>query len=177
MSDVLDILGLQDDDLCDLSKGSITEAGLEMKDIFQERLPYTVALMLDGACYVWGDAFITNCVNAMSTDNLVELTAEERTVWYSYVAWCDHHTDSADTDNEADAIGCTIPDANGISYIVLSDGTITTTLCDEPLYDISKADLYKSLDNVFMAMLNCEEVNQCVRGTGEDVESILPCSI
>ncbi|NOQ31120.1 MAG: hypothetical protein GQ570_08370 [Helicobacteraceae bacterium] len=141
-----------------------------MKEIFQERLPYTTVLLLDGNCYVWGDAFISNIITAMSTDNLTGMTAEERRTWYTYVDWTNHDTHSADLLLEPDAVGCTVPDGSGNSYAVLQDGTITTTLCNDPLYDIPKADLYKSLDTVLMNILNCLPYNQCGADEGDLVD-------
>ena len=173
MDAVLDILGIQSTEC----SGSITDATIEMKDIFQERLPYYTILLLEGVCYVWNETFIENCVKAMSTDTLAELTAEEKAIWYAYVAWSDHNTDSVDTNAEPNGVGCTDRDENGVSYVVLEDGTVTDTPCLPPVDDISKPDLYKSLDNAFIAWLNCEPINKCIEGAGEDVEIIAPCLI
>jgi len=171
MDTVLNILGVQKTKC----SGSITDATIEMKDIFQERLPYYTILLLEGVCYVWNETFIENCVKAMSTDTLAELTAEEKAIWYAYVLWSDHNTHSVDTIAEPNGVGCTIPDENGNSYVVLEDGTVTNSLCLLPVDDISKPGLYKSLDNAFIAWLNCEPINKCVEGAGKDVEVVTTC--
>jgi hypothetical protein len=176
MSNALEILGLESSSICNQSTtGSMQTAIVEMKTLFQERLPYTTVLLLDGNCYVWGEAFIQNILTSMATDNLSSMTAEERRTWYLYVDWCNNHTNSADLLLATTAIGCTIPDESGNSYIVLADGTITATLCETPLYDIPKPELYKSLDNVLMSILNCEPYNLCASDAG-DLYSVTTCT-
>ena len=160
---------------CTLKESTTSEALVEMKNIYQERLPYTTVLLLDGTCYVWGDAFISNCLTAMSTDNLTGMTAEERRTWYTYVEWTETATNTADALLETEAIGCTIP-VGGVSYIVLANGTITTTLCEDAVFTTPKPDLYKSLDNVFQNLVNCLPYNTCGRDEG-DLYSVTECPL
>lgn len=175
-STVFEILGI-DETACDPAVvGSINESVIEMKDIYQERLPYTEAILLSGTCYVWGEAFIANCITAMSTDNLSGMTEEEQAVFFNYILWSNNHTHSADSELEATAVGCTIPDELNNSYIVLEDGTITAVLCEDPLNDVAKEDLYKSLDNVFINILNCLPYNTCASDEG-DVVSVTECPL
>lgn len=172
----LEILGLETATCTPSVNGSVETAVEEMMNVFQERLPYTTVLLLDGICFVWGEAFLQNVLTSMATDNLISLTAEERRTWYAYVDWCNHHSNQADSSLAETAIGCTIPDINGLSYIVLADGTITSTLCNTPLYDVPKPELYKSLDNVLMSMLACEPYNLCGANQG-DLYSVTTCPL
>ncbi len=173
----LEILGLGTYNNCiPTITGKAETAITEMKTVYQERLPYTTVILLEGLCYLWSEIFIDNCIEAMSTDTLAGLTTAERKVWYAYVDWCNHNTHSADLDLYPTAIGCTVPDINGDSFVVLEGDVVTVNLCNPPLWDILKPELYKSLDNVFMNKLNCLPYNTC--GTQNvEVVSVSTCTI
>lgn len=149
---------------------------IEFKDMYKERIPYVEIPMLDGSCYQWSDIFIEGCLIAMSTDRLVQFSSDELEAWRYFVSFENYHSTSArDTDANGTAIGCTIPDSNNKSYVVAGDGTITNQYCQIPGYEIEGEQIWKSLDNAFMALYNCEEINSC---TNSDIpEDIAPCTI
>ena len=132
----------------------------ELKQIYAENFPYLELNTINGVVYIWTDSFITKCTNAMSNGSLSDMNAQERVTWESYVAWSDARTTSADsTQCGGLAIGCTIPDINGDSFVVCSDGTITAELCHDGLLEYPNETVLKSLDNVFMNILNCLPYN------------------
>jgi hypothetical protein len=177
MSSALEILGLSTL-TCDVSVDGKTETAVnEMKSVYQERLPYTTVVLLDGLCYLWSETFIDKAIIALSTDVLSDLTTAERKVLYAYIDWSNHNTHSADLNLYPTAIGCTVPDeVTGISYVVLEGDIVTTDLCDEPLWDILKPELYKSLDTVFMNKIACLPYNTCGL-TSADAYEVSTCSI
>ena len=132
----------------------------ELKQIYAENFPYLELYTINGVSYIWTDAFITKCTNAMSNGSISDMNAQERATWNSYVAWSDARTSSADdTMCEGLSIGCTIPDIDGNSYAVCSDGTISAELCNDGLSEYPNEMVLKSLDNVFMNILNCLPYN------------------
>jgi hypothetical protein len=97
------------------------------------------------------------------------MSAQEKALWRAFVSYEDTMSTSADTSMcSGQAIGCTIDDVNGDSYAVCSDGSISSELCNEPPIQYPKEYLYASLDAHFMALVNCEEPNNC--GCEEDIE-------
>jgi len=142
--------------------GSLDCSLTELSQIFQERLPYTIGETITGQCVNWSPTFIYLCRYAMSTDCMDAMSAQEKALWRAFVAYEDAMTTSADTDMcSGQAVGCTIPDENGNSYAVCSDGSISTEQCLPADNIYPKEYLYASLDAHFMALVNCEIPDDC----------------
>jgi len=157
----IDCLG---DDYLACKRESLDCSTQELQQIFQERFPYTVGETITGECLVWDDTFITLCRYAMSTDCIDEMSAQEKVIWRNFVSYEDAYSTSPTTDMcNGEAVGCTIPDENGKSYAVCADGSISTEEClpAEPDGSLPKDFVYYDLDQVFMALVNCEEFNDC----------------
>jgi len=141
---------------------SITAAMIEMQDIYGQRLPYAKILKTYGICYRWSKIFIDGVLLAMSTDRLDQFSEDELKAWYSFVMFQDYHSHSAlDTDCNTVAVGCTIPNSEFKSFVVCEDGTITTTECQYPRYDVMSEEIWKSLDRALLAVYNCEPIDDC----------------
>lgn len=148
--------------------------------IYENVTPFEVIPTLGGLCYKWSDEFIYNCLLAMATDKLTQFSEEELQAWYSFVNFENYHSTSArDTDANGTAIGCTIPNTLNESYVVAGDGTILNglnnnkkELCQPPSYEIESEAAWKSLDEAFMSIYNCQEINNC---NIDDTVDIQPC--
>lgn len=143
---------------------SLDDALVEMKDVYKERLPYTVIPTLNGNCFRWSDIFIYSCLLAMSTDALVQFTDEELNAWWSFVGFENYHTHSAlTTDANGTAIGCTNPTEDYPSFVVAKNDRITEVSCQNPVFDVINEDAWKSLDQAFVDLYNCKEIDDCDR--------------
>jgi hypothetical protein len=162
---------------------TIDGAFLEFKEIYEERIPYKEVPMLDGPCYKWDETFINYCLLAMSTDRMVQFSTDELTVWRYFVNFQNYHSTSArETNAYGTAIGCTNPNSKNESFVVAGDGTILDgtngkrrELCQPPGYEIEGEQIWSSLDKVFMAIYNCQEINQCTNN--DIIEDVSPCNI
>ncbi len=144
----------------------------EMSNIYQERLPYEMGETITGQCVNWNEAFIYLCRYAMSTDCMNGMSSQEKSIWRAFVAYEDAMTTSATTEMcTGAAVGCTVPDINGDSFAVCENGTVSTEECDPADTTFPKEYLYKSLDELFMALVNCEVVDDCE--CSETVELII----
>ena len=102
------------------NNSSIDGAVVEMKNIYQERLPYAIAEQIDGFCLTWEESFLALCRYAMSTDCMDLMTAQEKEIWRQLVAFEDNHTVAADiTQCEGQAVGSTEPRSE-----IASDGKV-----------------------------------------------------
>ncbi len=146
----------------------------EMLTLYKEELPYFFLDTIDGKCIQWDIDFINKVLEAMSTGSLGSFSDIEKQVWYSFVEFQDAMSHSA-SDDYVGAIGCTIPDGLGDSYIVTELG-ITSTLCQEPVVSVQKERQSKSLDDYLMDLYNCDTPNDCGVIVG-DVTDISPCPI
>ena len=173
-------------DLSSLLGYDVTEESREMSEIFastyemqktyQEEQPYTTAKTLVGDRYIWTESFIKKVLYSLSTDNLSDMNTSEYQIMIGFIEFENRHSTSYTTAQEtAGAIGCTVYDTDGKSYTVYENG-ISTNLCSAPLYDVPRDSVYKSLDNVLVYILNCEDWKKqdVLSGTLLDVS---PCSI
>ena len=148
----------------------------EMQKTYQEEQPYTTARTLVGDRYIWTESFINKVLYSLSTDDLSDMNTSEYQVMIGFIEFENRHSTSYTRAQEtAGAIGCTVYDMNGKSYAVYESG-ISTNLCSAPLYDVPRDSVYKSLDNVLVYILNCEDwrTQDVLSGTLLDVS---PCSI
>ncbi len=162
---------------------SIDSAEVEFKNVYKERAPYKETPMLDGQCYKWHNIFIHGLQIAMTTDRLDHLTKDELEAWRYFVNFENYHSTSArENDANGTAIGCTVPNHNNESFVVAGDYAILDgkdgrkeELCQPPGYEIEGEQIWKSLDKVFMALYNCEEINDCTNSYIP--EDVAPCVI
>ena len=155
----------------------------EFKEIYNERIPFSEIPMLDGPCYRWEESFIDYCLLAMSTDRMIQFSSDEIEAWRYFVNFENYHSTSArETDANGTAIGCTVPNSQNKSFVVGKDGVIFNgengtieELCQPPGYEIEGEQIWHSLDQVFMAIYNCKQINSC---TNSDVtDDVSPCII
>jgi len=146
----------------------------EMLLLYKEEFPFFYISTIDGECIQWDIDFINKCLNAMATGSLANFSDIEKQVWKQFVEFQDLMSHSATTDTLG-AIGCTIPNSLGQSFVVTSSG-VTTTLCQDPETSVAKESQSKSLDSYFMDLYNCQTVNDCGIITGT-VTDISPCPI
>ena len=117
---------------CEEQRGSLACSVFELKNLYQERRPYTLSQQLQGLCIKWEDTFIALCRYAMSTDCMEDMTAAEKEVWRYLTYFEDGHTTSASTEHcNGKAVGAT-------DYISIEDnqgelhtGAFPLTLEDE----------------------------------------------
>lgn len=159
---------------CFAEENNISANTQEMLEIFNEAFPFNEVDTIYGKCIKWDEAFIEKSIIAMTTGSLLDFSEIEKQVWFQFVEFQDAMTHSATTDNFG-AVGCTIPDENGKSYVVTDYG-ITTTLCQNPASTVNKKLQSKSLDDYFMDLYNCEIPNDCGIISGE-IQDISPCNI
>ncbi len=134
----------------------------EMSNIYQERLPYEIGETITGQCVNWNEAFISLCRYAMSTDCMNGMSSQEKAIWRAFVAYEDDMTTSPTTDMcSGNVVGCTVPDVNGDSFAVCADGTVSAEECLPADTDFPKEYLYKSLDELFVALVECEVIDDC----------------
>lgn len=176
-SDEIQALVDYDDNKLGSTMNRIDVSIAELKQVFAENFPYLELVTINGVVYIWTDSFIIKCTEAMSNGSLSAMNAQELVIWNSYVAYSDAKTTSADdTMCSGDAIGCTIPDIDGLSYAVCSDGTVTAELCLDGELVYPDEILLKSLDLVFMNILNCLPYNTDNTLVG-DITDVSPCTI
>jgi len=134
----------------------------ELSDVYQERLPYELGETITGQCVNWSDTFISLCRYAMSTDCMTGMSSQEKAIWRAFVDYEDAMTTSPDTTMCMGlAVGCTVPDVNGDSFAVCADLTVSTEECLPADANYPKEYLYYSLDQHFMALVNCEVIDGC----------------
>ena len=137
-----------DSDKLGLTTNRVDVGLAELKQVYAENFPYLEQNTINGVVYIWTDSFIEKCLNGMSNGSLNGMNAQERVTWDAYVAWSDARTTSADsTQCGGLAIGCTIPDIDGNSYVVCSDGSVTEELCHDGLLEYANETVLKSLLN------------------------------
>lgn len=169
-----ELLVLVDYPTCVTKPNDIGSNAQEMLSLYREEFPFTILDTISGQCILWDEAFIDKLLVAMATGSLANLSDIEKQVWYQFVEFQDAMSHSATTSNIG-AIGCTIPDELGQSFVVTTNG-ITSELCQEPAQSVSKERQSKSLDDYFMDLLNCNTPNDCGIISGI-VTDISPCTI
>ena len=159
---------------CFPESNAIGDNTQELLTLFKEELPFKYVNTLSGQGIQWDSQFIDKILYSMASGSLENLSSTEFRVWNDFVAFQDLKSNSATTDNIG-AIGCTVPDINGNSFVVTSSG-ITNDLCQKPSTVIAKENQSKSLDSYFMDLYNCIEPNQwgIIQG---DLVDISPCLI
>jgi len=130
--------------------------GLELQDIFGERDSQFEFDIEGSKEYVFRNYFIDKIDHYMYTDENLLNRFEQKT-WDNFVLFQDNHSHSADSEDDVNAIGCTIP-VNDISYIVNNSGT-TNVVCDLPLFNVDEEVLYKALDTALVNMVNGQPYN------------------
>lgn len=146
----------------------------EMLALFREELPFTYMDTIEGQCIQWDTDFINKCLDAMATGSLTLFSDIEKQIWYEFVEFEDLMSHSATTETVG-AIGCTVPNSLGQSFVVTTNG-VTATLCQNPQESVPKERQSKSLDDYFMDLYNCETPNDCGIITGT-VTDISPCPV
>lgn len=145
-----------------------------MKNLFEERLPYLTADVMGGNTYIWYDTFITLCQEAFSTENTQDMSGEELREFNRYI---DYMVATAHTvPTGVTGVGCTNPNDDGDSFVVLEDGTITTTKCDEPTNNAPQPEVSLSLDTIFCNIIKCLPYNDGGIKEGDLVDEA-PCPI
>jgi len=148
----------------------------ELEIVYAENFPYTEIRTTNGIKYIWTESFLNKCLIAFSTDSLAEMNAQELAIWYDYVAFSDEKSTSATTEMlNGDAIGCTNPDENGKSYAIYSDYSVSSVECIDAIDNYPRETIMKSLDTVFIDMLNCDPFNTDDTIVGE-LENVSPCA-
>jgi len=110
LTDNLSCLVPEPEKNCYDNNASLDGAVVEMKNIYQERLPYVINEQINGFCLIWQDTFIGLCRYAMSTDCMNSMTAPEKEIWRQLVAFEDNHSYSVDaTQCDGEAVGSTEP--------------------------------------------------------------------
>lgn len=156
IQDLLDI----DDNPTGTTANRLDVSTAELVQVFAENFPYFEKRTINGAVYIWNTAFIKKCTDAMSNGDLSDMNTQELAVWDDYVAWSDAMSTSAtDAMCFGNAVGCTIIDEFGKSYAVCSDGTITTEECIDGDLSYNRETILKSLDSIFVNILNCLPYN------------------
>ena len=90
----------------------------ELKQIYQERIPYTINEIVGGLCLEWDEVFLALCRYAMSTDCMDKMTSQERELWRMLVDFEDANSWSASSSNcNGKADGCTDPRTVEIDHI------------------------------------------------------------
>jgi len=163
---------------------------LEFKAIFKSGDPYVPIPKLGGLCYKWSDQFIQNCLIAMATDSLGHFPPDELLAWRNFVEFQDRHSHSSQTsDAYGSAIGASRQLFGGYSMVVVQDlydyeeaskspegwrkTKITTQRAMQPEFGVLRETAWKSLDKLFMDILNCKPVDDCVEELS--YEDIYPC--
>lgn len=158
------------------SLSNINVSTYEMQETYKEREPYTVSRTLLGDRYIWTESFINKVLYSLSTDDLADMNASEYRVMIGFINFQNRHSNvNTSAQISSGAIGCTAKDINGLSYAVYKD-KISTELCANPYFDVPRDSVYKSLDNVLIYILNCEDwrTKDILSGTLIDVS---PCEI
>ena len=177
MSLVNELLKLYGDGRMDTNslRSSTDLAIIELQDVYKERFPYTETKTIVGDRFIWDENFINKILYAMSTDDLSDFSQTELEVWYGLVSFENYHSNLANDLVDDKAIGCTIPNEDGISYIVTNDG-ITDKLCANPIYGVPQAVIYASLDKALVSIYNCIDYNDTDIKEGELID-IQPCEL
>lgn len=175
MATIEEILATFEPTSCVTKPNNIGATSLEMLSLYQEAFPYSYISTITGDCLQWNEDFILKCQDAMSTDSLVTFSDIEEQTWLEFVSFEDLKSSSADTDlGVVGAIGCTIPDSLGRSFVVTANGIRYDVECLDPQNSISKERQSYSLDQVFMDIYNCLDYNDCGIKTG-DLVDVSPC--
>lgn len=157
------------------TQSGIDLATSEMIEIYKEREPYSTNRLITGIEYVFSETFILKVRYAMATDYIGDMNNAELLVWNYFVQYSDEFSTTANTTVNPDAIGCTVPDINGNSYIVTEAG-ITTDLCSYQVSELEAIELASALDIVLTKIANCEEwVAQTI--TTSDLENVSVCTL
>ena len=132
-----------DDRSCSEQRGGLECGTKELKNVYQERLPYTLKEQVQGLCVKYEEEFILLCRYAMSTDCMDNMNSQERELWRFFTYYEDDHSTSAGRSQcggraQAATDHITIEDPN--------TGTVYTGAF--PLfYEDEKWGFYKTLEN------------------------------
>jgi hypothetical protein len=122
-------------------ESSIDGALFEMKQIYQERVPYALSEQIDGLCVKFDEVFILLCRYAMSTDCMDNFSPDERRIWRNFVSFEEAFTYAATTDNcDGKPDGATDyrkDEFLGVTY----EGSYPVQLVDMPEFTFKYLDL------------------------------------
>ena len=139
------------------SLSNINVSTYEMQETYKEEEPYAIAKTLIGDRYIWTESFINKVLYSLSTDDLSDMNASEYRVMMGFINFQNRHsTVNTSAQISAGAVGCTAKNEAGISYAVFTNG-ISNQKCADPYFDVPRDSVYKSLDNVLIYILNCED--------------------
>ena len=159
------------------TRNRLDVAVAELEIVYAENFPYSEIRTVDGIKYIWTDSFLEKCLIAFSTGSLADMNTQELAIWYDYVAFSDEKSTSATSDMlGGTAIGCTVPNEDGISFAVDVNYIISSVECNLPVENYPRETIMKSLDEVFVDMVNCDPFNtdDTIVGILEDVS---PCAV
>jgi len=166
-----------DDNPYGQTRNRLDVAGAELEVVYAENFPYAEIRTVDGINYIWTESFLDKCMIAFSTGSLKDMNAQELSIWYDYVAFSDEKSHSATSDMlGGTAIGCTVPNEDGISYVVNDEYIISSVECNDPIEKYPRETVMKSLDQVFVDMTNCDPFNTDNTLDGE-LEDVSPCAV
>lgn len=155
---------------------SVTSTTQELQATFEEKFPYSVKRLITGDEYIFNILFVDKIRYAMSTDYLGFLDTMELDLWEAFVQFEDEFSHTADKVLYPNAIGCTVPNNEGVSFVVTNEGTTNGT-CSIIASDLAQVDLARSLDTTLMKIINCQDYIPVVISEEELVNVSPTCSI
>ena len=146
-----------------------TRALVELEELYHLSRPYEFYERLEGVCIQWDAVFIQKILYAMSTDQLWHMEEEEKRIWKEFVLYQEEtSTYAEDTTCNGEAIGCTISNEMGESYVVTSPGVIMDgkqgrdkILCARPTNRAVNASVLETLDTLIMNIYNIILEDKC----------------
>ena len=189
LSDELKEKFLSQDRLTEQGKSSLGIAMSELEDIFKEDFPFQVQASTIGSNYIWTNAFIYKCLWAFATDSLEDMGDQEIELFTTFVEYEESMSFSLSNSVHSQSkiinkgmqvvnfgvpigvnvIGCTLQDKYGKSYEIYENGKLGDE-CVRIGGDFKSEEVYASLDQVFMDMLNDVPNNQQKLPHGELID-------
>jgi len=136
--------------------------------------PYEIFYTLSGTCIKWDENFINKLIYAFSTGQTHLLTDGESNVLRDLIEF-EELTSTSIPVGVSGAIGCSTADNHGKSYVVFSEGELSTIECNETIGAVERRKIMESLDSHLMKMVNCEEIVACDKHY--DLTDISKCQI
>jgi hypothetical protein len=92
MIDELSVLSGQSQSVITTVNSGLTE----FQQTYAERQPYSSKKDIQGTCYIWSEVFIELARYAMSTDDLSEMSTQEKEAWFRF----ENYEDSEQVEDE-----------------------------------------------------------------------------
>jgi len=142
----------------------------DLENIYKENFPFQSVETTNGQIYIFTRSFIYKCLVAFATDSLQDM-GEEEIEWFNRFIDFENimSTNPPSSLPPSRPFGCTHKDANGKSYVVLADLSVTTIECTNPTGTVESLDVLVDLDRVFIDMYNVREMN---RDRIQDIELV-----